>query len=342
MSSLQKKRDISADFFRGLAMLLVVLGHTVSGCTKDYENSLIFNIIWTLQMPMFMLISGYVTRYSRNIDSVKGLLKYLLSKTLAYMLPFAVWTFLVRGVILRQTYFFDIKNLLWNTDAGYWFLISIWSISVIFSISRYIASRISKKFNVILTLVFCAVFSSAIALVGLTYGMSFFAIKYTLYYTPFFLLGYVFSQLYVSFGKEKWFSMSVDIAVFLSVVLYFLLIMRFNFYTQNDSVINIALRASASVFGCISLIGLLNGIASKSPTNKLSKFILFIGTNSLGIYVCHSLFLSLLKPESLPLLSTFAGYITVIVNFIATVAVTSLAVYLLQRNKYLRKVLFYK
>ena len=62
-----RTRNHSVDIVRGLAMLLVVLGHTISGTCTGYENTFLLRVIWTLQMPMFFIISGYVTRYSKPL-----------------------------------------------------------------------------------------------------------------------------------------------------------------------------------------------------------------------------------------------------------------------------------
>ncbi len=120
---------------RGIAMLLVVLGHTMQGSAVGSENSFLFNVIWSLQMPLFILISGYVTRYSRPITDGAGLLKYIGRRTLAYMLPFAVWSFLIRGFIFGQRKYLNITWHLRHMDSGYWFLATVWTISMIFGIS---------------------------------------------------------------------------------------------------------------------------------------------------------------------------------------------------------------
>ena len=138
-------RNQFVDIMRGIAMILVVLGHTMTGWTVDSQKSFLFNIIWSLQMPMFIIISGYVTKYSRPIDDSKGLWKYVKRRTIAYMLPWAVWSFVVRGIIFGQDGFLNIRNLLWNMDAGYWFLATIWTISMIFGIASFIAEHLSKK-----------------------------------------------------------------------------------------------------------------------------------------------------------------------------------------------------
>ena len=81
---MKKDRNQFVDIMRGIAMLLVVLGHTMTGCTVDSQQSLLFNIVWSLQMPLFILISGYVTKYSCTIWNVKGLFKYIKRRTVAY------------------------------------------------------------------------------------------------------------------------------------------------------------------------------------------------------------------------------------------------------------------
>lgn len=70
----------------------------MTGCTVDSQKSFLFDIIWSLQMPLFILISEFVTKYSRPISDGKGLWKYVNRRTVAYMLPWAVWSFLVRGM----------------------------------------------------------------------------------------------------------------------------------------------------------------------------------------------------------------------------------------------------
>ena len=93
MQAKTESRNQFVDIMRGIAMLLVVLGHTMTGCTVDSQKSFLFNIIWSLQMPLFILISGFVTKYSRPISDGKGLWKYVKRRTVAYMLPWAVWSF---------------------------------------------------------------------------------------------------------------------------------------------------------------------------------------------------------------------------------------------------------
>ena len=80
----EKKRNQFVDIMRGIAMLLVVLGHTMTGSTINSQSSFLFNVIWTLQMPLFILISGYVTRYSKELENKSELIFYLKKRTFSY------------------------------------------------------------------------------------------------------------------------------------------------------------------------------------------------------------------------------------------------------------------
>ncbi|MBR6902743.1 MAG: acyltransferase, partial [Clostridia bacterium] len=260
-----KERNQFVDIIRGVAMLLVVLGHTMTGSTVNSQSSFLFNIVWSLQMPLFILISGYVTRYSKEIRTISELFKFFLKRTTAYLLPFAVWSFLIRGIILNQKVFLDIKYMLWHIDSGYWFLITIWTISMIFGIANFASSKIKKSVlgKQILLFVVYACGMALLGTIGYFAGISFLGIKLTLYYMPFYFVGYLYGQyrdkiFSFSFGKT-----TVDIIVAICLAVWIFALIRFNIYELSDGGKDIILRAAVSLSGCIAVCGLLKGILSE-------------------------------------------------------------------------------
>ncbi len=191
-------RDTAVDALRGVAMLMVVLGHTITGCVYGYQGTVIFNIIWSLQMPLFFLISGYVTRYSLPMKTWGDLAARLGKRTCAYIAPWIVWSFVIRGLLLGEGSFLDMGRLLWNMDTGYWFLISLWTISCSFTIASFIGLRLACRRGDIaelcLTSILYLLFMGMLVCVGLIAGLSFLGIKLTLYYMPFFFMGYLFGR----------------------------------------------------------------------------------------------------------------------------------------------------
>ena len=61
-------RNVKIDMARGVAILMVVLSHTISSFA-DGKYTLLYNITFSVQMPLFMIISGYVAFYSKPIES---------------------------------------------------------------------------------------------------------------------------------------------------------------------------------------------------------------------------------------------------------------------------------
>jgi len=267
---MSKGRNQFVDIMRGIAMLLVVLGHTMTGCTTGAENSFLFNIVWSLQMPLFILISGYVTRYSRGIENGAGLWKYIKRRTIAYLLPWVVWSFLVRGIILGQSNFLNIQWLLWHMDSGYWFLATIWTISLIFGISTFLAKKIAKDSGIkqtLLTLMLYLVGMAVLAEIGFLAGLSFFAIKLTLYYMPFYFAGYLYGQFRDKILEAKRGSTVIDVIVACCVAAWLFILTRYHLYALPDSGIAIVLRAFSSVTGCVAVCGLCKGLFTENAKN---------------------------------------------------------------------------
>lgn len=71
------------DQLKGLAMLLVVIGHIIVFCGLGYDNIFIRNITM-MNMPLFFFLNGLVI-------SEKMSLKGLLRKTYQLLLPFISW-----------------------------------------------------------------------------------------------------------------------------------------------------------------------------------------------------------------------------------------------------------
>lgn len=206
-----------------------------------------------------------MTKYSRGIHDTQGLWKYVKRRTIAYMFPWCVWSFVVRGVIFNQQGFFDIKHLLWHMDSGYWFLATIWTISMIFGIASFIGEKIEKENAIKKQAVVLIVYLAGMTVlggIGFCLGISFFAIKLTLYYMPFYYAGYLYGQMddrlsNIPIGKKL-----VDCCIALCFALWLFVILRFSLYGMADSGLAIILRASTSLAGCIAVCGLCKGLFS--------------------------------------------------------------------------------
>ena len=345
MEALVKTRNQSVDVLRGIAMLLVVLGHTMTVCTAGSEQSFFYNIIWSLQMPLFFIISGYVTKYSRGITDVKGIWRFFVRRTTAYMLPWLVWTCVIRGIIFGQGALLNISKLVYSMDSGYWFLFSIYIISLIFGISEFIAGILSKSENaikkVVLTSVFYIIGAVVLMVIGIIMGMSFLCIKLTLYYMPFYFAGYIFGKLEGKLFEIKSAPKIIDgVAAIFSLIFVFL-IAKFNLFTMSDVLLGIIIRMIASITGCVTVCNLVTKLA-KNNSGKILMGFKWVGVHSLEVYLTHYLLINLVRMKIMPQFATPQGVVLVIGNFALTLILVVPVIKLLNQNYYLRKVLFGK
>lgn len=361
-------RNQFVDIMRGFAMILVVLGHTMTGCTLNSESSFLFNVIWSLQMPLFILISGYVTRYSREVSDFKGLCVYMWRRTVAYILPWIVWSIGIRGILFGETNFLNIRFMLWHMDSGYWFLPTIWTINLIFGISLFCTKKITNKTGVKQQIVMAVIYvigMCGLLGLGLIFGMTFFAIKLTLYYMPFYFVGYLYGQYEDKIKNMKNGKVLMDIVIASSLFIWLYAILRYSVYNMSDSGLEIAIRGFISLTGCIAVCGLCNRFLRKSflgwdsldgngdsiynrqqcveknsySKNAIESFFYWFGKHSLEVYLLHGLFLNILKTKELHLFSSIIGYGLTFGNYILTLLLCYIVITFLRKCDLLKKIL---
>ena len=337
------ERNNTVDILRGIAMLLVVLGHTMTGCVTDSMDSVLFQIVWTLQMPLFMLISGYVTKYSKPIHTWRDLINHIKKRTLSYLLPWIIWTFVVRGIVFGQNEFLNLKWLFYHMDSGYWFLFSLWTISTIYTISSYVANKAKYVFSTKVTLYVIGM--ALLFVVGLLFDLSFLCIKLTLYYMPFYFAGYIYTEIEKRIANKTWFGKVKELIVSICFAVWIIIIVRVNVYNLDESFVGIILRISSSITGCIALIGFVTGLLTadkKSFCTPIRYLFSWVGNNSLQIYLLHGFFLNLLRINPKPVFSTPQGIVLTFGNYILTIVLVAVIVHILKANQYLQFVLFGK
>lgn len=284
-------RDDKIDFLRGIAALIVVLGHVFQKF-DGYEDNFFFNIIFSIQMPMFMVLSGYCTIYSKRINSFSVYIKRIKKRTIGLLLPWLVWSFVAYFVIFYKTPLVKhMHKAAYHMEDAYWFLFSLWCIDMIYSIcslvSNIISDRIKKAYySFAIFFITFGFFIIFLVLAGKKMGVEFLAIKYTLYYSIFFVAGIVLAM----FNKHpKWNSKNIfllrDIFMLIGIVTYFMLISRYKIMNMADTVKYIIIRFYISVMACYILIEVVQRM--NITRNKIIDKINYIGTISLELYVVH-------------------------------------------------------
>lgn len=345
--NINRERNFYVDALRGIAMLMVVLGHTMTGSSEGSQQSFLFQIVWSLQMPLFILISGYVTRYSSEIKTIENLTKYVKKRTIAYLFPWIVWTILIRGILFENKSFLNPSYIFWHMDSGYWFLFTLWTICIVFGIGQFLSNKIASQQSAIKKLMIFAIVYVVgmifLLVIGLIFGMTFLGAKLTLYYMPFYFAGFLYGQIEDELHKRKWGNTICEVCVAISFAIWLVIISKINLYEMADSGIGIIVRAIASLTGCIAVSGLLKNILSPASGSKtLAGGAMLIGKHSLEIYVTHYLLLNLVKLQETPCVTTVTGIGIIVINYLLTVLLTIIVVIVIRQNRWLNMVVYGK
>lgn len=335
-------RDQTIDLLRGFAILLVVMGHTILRSEFDENsNTLLFKIIWTLQMPLFFIISGYVTKYSKKgIKTLSDLRIFLWKKSKAYLMPLLIWAFAIKGLLIGYHEIFNFKSFATGV-GGYWFFASLWTIVMIFSVCKYLSHKMVKdggikQSGVLLLLFVC--FYVLLVVLALFVGMDKFALKYTLYYIPYFIGGYLMGQ--ISNTRSLSISNITYLTIGILALVYFYLLINYNFWSAQDHLPIIILRYIASAAGCAVCAYLF---AKWNNEGKyLLKTIQWFGLNSLEVYIIHFFFLGIIKYAEPYSILTLNGSALIILNFSLCILATYITILIIKNIPFLNKFLFYR
>ena len=202
------KRDLTIDTLKGFLVLLVIFGHLI-GSLKVSGGEAIWNLIYTFHMPLFVLISGYLSK--REKLNVATILKPLLAFQLINVL-----TLSVLGHEFTYTY---VLIPYWTL----WYLLSLvfWRI-----ILKYTPDSLLNRPNVYLSITIIAALMIGVIL---PYGRIL-SIQRTITFLPFFLMGYYFRTN--SIKQKLW---GNTISKFLLIVVC--LVVFLGYYPSNANVL---------------------------------------------------------------------------------------------------------
>lgn len=131
--NLNKKRIEFIDIIKGLAIILVVIGHTSPDKTEILPYK---SLIYAFHMPLFFIISGMFVATNRENYSLQTLKDFLHKNFIALIVPFLIW-----GTIYMNFSYTNILYLCfgsWINFVHIHTLSSLWFIVVLFVARIYL------------------------------------------------------------------------------------------------------------------------------------------------------------------------------------------------------------
>lgn len=315
-------RDNTVDIIRGIAILLVVIGHTIQYNTHNFDDNIVFKLIYSFHMPLFMFISGYVLAiHPPKLSNMN----FIAKKFNQLVIPFLVWYFCIAYFANNQFVsvdFFDYaKRLIISPAYGYWFLWILFINFIIFSGISATNQHVPEWFTIILVILiikFLPTFYFGHVLVKL--------------YLPFFFGGYLFAKY-----KNNIVRLSYKKYIPLFYVLFLFLLYFWTRTTPSPIIELIHIQFSKNMIFHLnelyhfvtSFIGifLIFDITNRFLLNfKYSNYLSLLGTNyTLDIYVIHIYFISLIS-----WISFYPAMI--LINAISALIISLITSYFIRKN----------
>lgn len=211
---------------------------------------------------------------------------------------------------------------------------------MIFGISSFVSSRFIESSALMKQGILLATYLACMALLGIIAileGLSFFAIKLTLYYLPFYYIGYLYGQYNDKLLCNERNKKISDGIIAVAFIIWIFVIVNYSLYGMSDRGIDVLLRAITSLSGCIAVCGLCYGIFSEKW-----GVLATVGVHSLEIYLMHYLLLNKIKYMPKTVLMSIQGISIVAINYVLTVCLVMFLIKLIEKNRLLTYLLYGK
>ncbi len=354
------QRNNAIDSVKGFAILLVMLGHCIVLNGLHETDPFLYDMIKSVQMPLFMLVSGVLAAMKVKTTGSGSGMKKLGARAVSYLVPFFAWFVIVHlyvhakaGTLSGQMFLGELKDLLFQTDRGLWFLMTLFVATVCAMTAQTIADKVAKP-GVGKSVWFIMVSMGLYLLFFLQSrsGNTFLSPSLMVQYFPFYMTGYIANgygeslvhglirseQMYRKLAKAEPFFV---VAMFIGFVLMAVLM---DLTAPVDGVITLVTQMAASFLGTISCYVIVYRIAGRrqKKTEKRS-FLSFVGLYTLEIYVLHFRFARLLglSEKGLQLYSP-EGILWVALAFVLMSVLTAICIMILQRIPVVSLLLFGK
>ena len=253
-----RERLLFVDNLKGFAILLVVLGHCIQLCNQGDYYMLLWEIIYSFHMPLFMALSGFVG-FKISISLKDSLLK----RFIRLLIPYLFW-----GGISIFLHKLNPLLLLTSPDSFLWFLYDLFIISFIVNIVVVFTRGDNKRI-----IEYLVILSVIMLVLGKFIPFNICNIKSLCWMFQFYVAG-VLCKLYIDNNPTNKY---IIIVLLLLFVICFIIKREYSVEGIGGYLISEILAYSACAL-CFILFKSFVG---------MNTFLVYLGQSTLGIYACH-------------------------------------------------------
>lgn len=320
------QRNKALDCYKGVLIVLVVLGHIFEYSVSDWDNNILQNFIWAIQMPGFMLVSGYFS--FRKVENGKKLIVRCQKSAERYLLPFLSWFIFISVLLLgnhERNVLKGLESLAWRVDGGLWFIWVVFVLSMVMGLCNLVRSRADGFVKqLLLVVVVFGICYGALLIIAKFTSINFIGIKFVLYYGLFYGMGWL-----IRWTQEFWEKQEMcfyDALAFICICIFAGITFNVNLYLIEDNLVGISLRFIAGSTGNYVIYYVVKKLVVQLQKVKME----WIGRYTLEIYVTHMYTNRLFSKVANDAFFTVPGFTTFVVSLICTVILTGLLIIILK------------
>lgn len=285
------------DFLKFILIFSVVLGHVIAKfITNSKLLEVIYIYIYSFHMPLFIFILGYFSKNLSKEKIIRRLLEYILLFVVAKLIRIGNLLFFYNRMLI------EIKNL----SAWPWFLFA----TGIFILLSFLLNNISK-IKVLVTSIVVSLLAGYFSFINEDYSIS-----RIIVFFPFYYLGICCDESIIIRLRNNKYLFKFGVIFLLTL---FLVCVYSIPYSEEILVI---LKGKSSyidlkslyylgpifrtIHYSISLIAMISVIVIL-PNKLLNKYFIFLGQNTLTIYLFHIFIFNVLLKYNIDLIFTGLG-----------------------------------
>ena len=322
-----KERNETLDCLKGIAILLVMFGHVQ--VHNHMTDPYVYDVIKSLQMPLFFLISGYLAGAGTKVENVRQYRERLCRRAVSYLLPFFSWLTIQHITYVPRAW----KTALFQLDYGLWFLMTLFLFTWIAYTAQLVQAKVKSEWGL-----WAVIFGGCGLILG-SYlaGVTFLSPALLVIYLPYYVSAY-FCGLHPELLPDR-IPAPVRRRAAYAGGLAFLGMAAFLDLVTVTGIRMLGIQTVASFLGCLAVIQLVMDWKENRIKSKLAR----LGHYTLEIYVLHYLFAAVLNPDRTAFVFwSPAGLLYSAAAFAAMSLITAVLIRFIDRIAPLRFLLFGK
>lgn len=278
------------DILKGIAIVMVVMGHVLTMCIREIDRASAFKLISVIHMPLFFFISGWMSGRPTTGSQLPTIAKRFRQLIVPMVVVSSLWIWYFPHSGLQSPLNSSFAGL-WGNEwkNGYWFTLVLFEIIVLWSVINRLKGQLKPS---LCALVIWAVLLAVWQLVPAE-AAKYASLELTVRFWPVFCFGAIA-------GRGDWFNraaachsaITVSILALSALLYYACYPWEFTFIgTIGQEIIMTLMHCCLAIVAVALVRPWSERSFADSHGGAWARMWSYIGRNSLAIYLLHYFFL---------------------------------------------------